>query len=86
MLRDELANVSPAWRSVSYAFMISDAAEDRDVTRNHLESLSFSGTRDGAAMTRLGGPSAPVREFKHKTPNSGNLKRTLIKSSETTLT
>jgi hypothetical protein len=22
MLRDELANVSPAWRSVSYAFMI----------------------------------------------------------------
>ena len=41
MLRDELANVSPAWRSVSYAFMISDAAEDRDVTRNHLESLSF---------------------------------------------
>jgi len=63
MLRDELANVSPAWRSVSYAFTISDAAEDRDLTRNRVESLAFLARETAPRLTRPGGPSAPVREL-----------------------
>src|SRR3984893_315045 len=41
IVRDELANFSPAWRSVSYDFTVSGTAEDRDPSRNRLETLAF---------------------------------------------
>jgi hypothetical protein len=41
MLRDGLANVFPAWRSVSYAFAVSGTAAEPQPVLNRLQTLVF---------------------------------------------